>query len=379
MSVEDWAEIRRLRRSEGMPIKAIARVMGVGRNTVRRALDSDGPPHYRRPARGSLVDAVEPQVRELLQAWPRMPSTVIAERIGWRHSLTILKDRVRELRPLYLPPDPAGRTQYLAGELAQCDLWFPPVDVPLGHGQHGRPPVLVMVAGYSRVMTAVMLPSRQSPDLLAGHWELLRRWGRVPRVLVWDNESAVGKWRAGKPELTAAMNAFRGMLGIKVVQCRPADPEAKGLVERANGYLETSFLPGRRFVSPADFNTQPADWLTLANTRQHRTLGCRCRPIDRWPTDAAAMLTLPPRPSTPVTGWAAMVRLGRDHYVRLDSNDYSVRPGVIGRKVAIHADLTRVQVHCDGHLVANHDRCWADHQTLTDPDHLTLTTPRRPP
>jgi transposase len=52
------------------------------------------------------------------------------------------------------------------------------------------------------------------------------------------------------------MNAFRGMLGIKVVLCRPADPEAKGLVERANGYLETSFLPGRSFNSPVDFNSQ---------------------------------------------------------------------------------------------------------------------------
>jgi transposase len=100
-----------------------------------------------------------------------------------------------------------------------------------------------MVAGYSRVITAVMLPSRQSPDLLAGHWELISRWRRVPRVLVWDNESAVGKWRGGKPELTAPMYAFRGMLGIKVVQCRPGDPEAKGLVERANGYLETRFYP----------------------------------------------------------------------------------------------------------------------------------------
>jgi transposase len=132
-------------------------------------------------------------------------------------------------------------------------LWFPPVDIPLGYGQTGRPPVLVMVTGYSRVITAVMLPSRQSADLLCGHWELLRGWGAVPRVLVWDNESAVGKWRAGKPELTTAMNAFRGMLGIKVVLCRPGDPEAKGLVERANGYLKTSFLPGRSFTSPADF------------------------------------------------------------------------------------------------------------------------------
>ena len=62
MSVEDWAEIRRLHRSEGMPIKSIARVMGVGRNTVRRALAAEGPPKYQRAARGSKVDAVEPQI-----------------------------------------------------------------------------------------------------------------------------------------------------------------------------------------------------------------------------------------------------------------------------------------------------------------------------
>lgn len=73
MSVEDWAEIRRLHRSEGMPIKAIARVRGVGRNTVRRALAAEGPPKYARVPRGSKVDAVEPQIRELLRAYPRMP------------------------------------------------------------------------------------------------------------------------------------------------------------------------------------------------------------------------------------------------------------------------------------------------------------------
>jgi len=64
--VEDWAEIGRLHRAEGMPIKAIVRRLGVGRNTVRRALAADGPPKYERPVRGSIVDAVEPQIRELL-------------------------------------------------------------------------------------------------------------------------------------------------------------------------------------------------------------------------------------------------------------------------------------------------------------------------
>jgi transposase len=135
LKVEDWAEIRRLHRAEGMPIKAIARRLGVGRNTARRALAADGPPKYERSGRGSIVDAVEPQIRELLGSWPSMPATVIAERIGWDRSLTVLKDRVRELRPLFVPPDPASRTEYRPGELAQCDLWFPPVDV--GSGSSG--------------------------------------------------------------------------------------------------------------------------------------------------------------------------------------------------------------------------------------------------
>jgi transposase len=365
LNVEDWAEIRRLHRAEGMPIKAIARRLGLGRNTVRRALASDGPPRYSRPAKASIVDQVEPQIRELLAQWPSMPATVIAERIGWDRSLTVLKDRVRLLRPLFTPPDPAQRTDYLPGELVQCDLWFPPADVPLGFGQVGRPPVLVMVCGYSRWLSAVMIPSRQAPDLMDGQWQLINQLGAAPKALVWDNESAVGQWRGGRPQLTEAMNAFRGSLGVKVIQCRPADPEAKGLVERANGYLETSFLPGRSFVSPADFNTQLQQWLVRANSRQHRAL--QARPADRIEADRAAMVSLPP--VAPVVGWRSSTRLPRDHYVRVDANDYSVHPAVVGRRVDITADAQRVRVSCEGRLVADHDRCWAYGQSITDPVH----------
>jgi transposase len=368
LSVEDWAEIRRLHRAEQMPIKQIARMMGCSKNTVKRALAADGPPRYDRAARGSIVDAVEPRIRELLQVWPTMPATVIAERIGWTRGLTVLKDRVRELRPVYLPADPASRTAYAAGEVAQCDLWFPDITLPVGFGQMRtatRLPVLVMVTGYARWLTARLLPSRVGEDLFAGWWRLLQGLGRVPRVLVWDGEGAVGQRRRRVTVLTEAAHAFRGVLGAKILVCDPGDPEAKGLVERANGYLETSFLPGRTFHSPADFNAQLADWLALVNQRPRRVLGCA--PADRIEADRAAMLPLPP--VAPVTGWASSLRLPRDHYVRLDSNDYSVHPAVVGRRVEVAADLGRVWVACDGRLVADHQRCWARHQTITDPDH----------
>jgi transposase len=369
LGVEDWAEIRRLRRAEGMPIKAIARVMGVSKNTVKRALAAEGPLRYQRSRGGSIVDGVEPQIRVLLTAWPSMPATVIAERIGWQRGLTVLKDRIRELRPAYLPPDPAGRTAYQAGELAQCDLWFPPIQVPVGFGQHRtatRLPVLVMVSGYSRWLTARLVPSRSAEDLFAGWWQLLVELGGVPKALVWDQEAAVGKRRGRVTVLTEAAHAFRGVLGAKIVLVGPADPEAKGLVERANGYLETSFLPGRTFASPADFNAQLGEWLGHANRRHRRALGCT--PADRIDADRAVMLELPP--VAPATGWRASLRLPRDHYVRLDANDYSVHPSVIGRRVDVVAGLERVRVHCDGRLVADHDRCWARHQTISDAEHL---------
>jgi transposase len=336
---------------------------------VKAALRSAGPPKYERAGGTSIVDEVEPRIRELLQAFPTMPATVIAERIGWTRSMTVLKVRVAELRPVYLPPDPASRTQYVAGEIAQFDLWFPPITLPVGFGQTRPPtqlPVLTMVCGYSRWAAAVLIPSRTAEDLLAGWWQLIAGLGSVPRVLVWDGEGAVGRWHGGRSELTEACQGFRGVLATKVLICRPADPEAKGLVERLHDYLERSFLPGRTFTGPADFNAQLTEWLGRVNTRPRRALGCA--PIDRIAADRERMLTLPP--VAPVTGWRSSTRLARDHYVRLDSNDYSVHPGVIGRRIEVVADLTRVQALCDGRLVADHERAWAKHQTISADEHV---------
>lgn len=360
--MENWAEIRRLHRSEGVPIKAIARRLGVARNTVRAALVSERPPKYERPARGSLVDVVEPEIRKWLRVDALMPATVIAERIGWQHSITILRDRVRAIRPEYAGVDPADRLVHQAGAAAQMDLWFPAPRIPVGFGQALMLPVLVMTLTFSKYLAALMIPSRQAGDLVAGMWQLVSGVGAVSKTLVWDRESAIG----GKGQVTAAAAAFAGTLATRVVLAPPRDPEFKGMTERNNQYFETSFLPGRTFASPADFNAQMNDWLPIANARTVRSL--HGRPVDHLPADLAAMTALPPYP--PVTGLQMRVRLGRDYYVRVDGNDYSVDPAVIGRLVDITATLSRVIVVCDATTVADHARCWASHAVVTDPAHV---------
>ena len=151
----------------------------------------------------------------------------------------------------------------------------------------------------------------------------------------------------------------------------PNDPQSKGIVERRNGWFETSFMPGRSFRSPEDFNTQFSDWLTKANARVVRTIGAA--PVDRLGVDLAAMLPLPPIPLH--LGWRNRIRLGRDYYVRLDTNDYSVDPSMIGRLVDVTADLECVRVRHSGpggRIVADHPRVWARGTTVTDPVHVEI-------
>ncbi len=131
------------------------------------------------------------------------------------------------------------------------------------------------------------------------------------------------------------------------------------LVERANGYLETSFLPGRVFTSPADSNAQLARWLEQANRRWHRRL--EARPADRWDADLAKMVPLPP--VSPPAWWRSQVRTGRDHYVRAGTCDYSVHPQAIGRTVTVTVTAGQVSAVAGTTVVARHDRCWARHQT----------------
>ncbi len=359
--MEDWALIRRLA-ADGVPKAEIARQLGISRTTVIKAVNSQAPPRYERTPMATSFAVFEPRVQALLKDTPDMPATVLAERVGWTGSIRWFSENVKRLRPEHRPIDPADRITWAAGDAAQCDLWFPPRRIPLEDGTTKLLPVLVITAAYSRFMVGRMIPTRKTEDLLLGSWELIQQLGRVPRRLIWDNEPGIGRGH----RRAEGVATFMGTLATRLVLLPPRDPESKGVVERRNGWFETSFMPGRTFKSPGDFNDQFTDWLTKANGRVVRTL--KSAPVALIEADRAAMLPLPPIPLH--LGWRNRIRLGRDYYVRLDTNDYSVDPTLIGRIVDVSADLDRVRVRCEGRVVTEHIRVWARGTTITDPAHV---------
>jgi transposase len=379
IEVEQWAEIRRLHFVVGLSIKEICRRTGRNRSTVRRAVRATEPPTYRRPPVGSKLDPHKVEIHRLLGTDPRLPATRIRELIaeqGYRGGRTILDEYLREVRPLFAPPPRAfQRTLYRPGEICQFDLWAPSRPIPVGHGQERRGFVVVACLGYSRAGAGALIFSKQAHDILWGVARCLWRLGGLPRTLVWDREGAL---HAGEGRPSEAFAAFCGRLRVGWHLCEARDPQAKGVVERLQGYLETSFEPGRQFANEIDFAAQLAAWFDRANARTHR--GLRCRPVDRLGEDLGAMAPLPLAP--PDLDPRIVLRVAPDPYVRVDGCDYSLNPRLVGRRVEVRVGQEEIRARAldSGEPAAAHRRSFARHRTITDLAHArALRERRRPP
>ena len=293
VDVERWAELRREHFVRGVSIKELARRSGLSRNTVRAALRGSAPPSYARARAGSKLDPFKDEVHRLLGEDSKLPGQRIRELIaplGYTGSKTILDDYLREVRPQFTPPPRTfQRTIYRPGEICQFDLWEPKQEIAVGHGQVRRAWVVVACLGYSRAGAGALVFTKQTPDLLAGIARCLWSLGALPETLVWDRQSGLHA-RDGRP--TEDFAAFCGELRVDWHFCAPADPQAKGCVERMQDFIERSFEPGRAFANELDFQLQLDHWFeSRANPRQHKTL--RARPIDRLVEERQAMAALP--------------------------------------------------------------------------------------
>jgi len=193
--VEQWAEIRGLHFVGGLLQREICRRTGLHRDTIRRALNSEQPPVYRRAAKGSKLDAFKEEIAWLLREDPKLPGVRVRELLeplGCEVSKTVVDDYLREVRPLFAPaPRTFQRTVYRPGEVCQFDVWQPRAEVPVGHGQTRKGWVVIACLGYSRAGAGVLVFLTQTEDLLAGIAGCLQRLGGLPKTLVWNRQAGI--------------------------------------------------------------------------------------------------------------------------------------------------------------------------------------------
>jgi len=283
----------------------------------------------------------------LAPAGTTMP-LILGSATGTEESLLNLSKRLTRRREV-AKPEPLFAAP---GKIAFFGVWFPPLAIPVGPRKvrtSRELPVLIVFSAYSGWISATLITSLQTPDLLAGCWEALIRLGGMPQYLVWDSN-----W------LHADCEKFFDLLGTKVVT---ADEDEQGIIDEMYVYLEQEFINGEAIFSPEQFNEQLMNWLRVENRRPGRAE--EEAPVVLAIIDRKAMTTLPPRPHA--TRWRLHVYVKNKPFVSFDSNDYAVDSAVIGRTVLIVADQSRVEVHCEGRAVAIHRRSWSKGAVITTP------------
>lgn len=367
--MKDWAEVNRLFDREHLSKAAIARRMGMSRNTVARLLDLDEAPRYVRTPAGSQLDGFAEAIAAMLDADSRAPATVIREHLrplGYRGGITILKDHLAHVRPGFLAARAYQRTDYRPGEIGQVDWWHTGWHLPVARGVTREAFGLVTTLPWSGAHAVTFTLGRTVGDLRPALVGCLRRLGGVPEALVFDNDASVVATGSGsRARVHDEVLGLLGALRTRAIILRRARPTSKGHAERTIGYLETSFGPLRTFSDLADLQTQHDGWASdVASTRVLRRTGARV--ADRSLVERGFLHPLPdPLPDTDLHLEARAVK----GWLRVLSADYSVPPAYADRRIGIAVTPSEVRLSCEGRLIASHPRSFVPADVVLDPAH----------
>jgi transposase len=277
-SALEWAEVKAMA-ADGVSQREIARRLGINRRTVRRMVEAIEPPSYSRAPAGSMLDSLEPVLRELIADWedikaPRV-TEILRDDYGYTGSVDLVRKRLALLRPR--PERAAQRTGYRPGQVLQVD-WGEMPTRPRIAGRERRVHALVFSLPFSGAATAHFSLEMTIESFLEGHVRAFEWLGGVPRECVYDNlRSAVARRErvdGGREVIhwNPRFSQLRGHYAFHAHACTPETPREKGSVEGAVRYLKTGFWPARRFASLGELDDVYADWRDrVALPRRHAT------------------------------------------------------------------------------------------------------------
>lgn len=340
----------------GHAIRAIARLLGISRNAVRRALrTSTEPPEEAegKEKRSSKLDPHREAIATLLHDYPRLTALRILEEIqkrGFDGSVQIVRRLVRELRPKAVV-DPYDRIETAPGLYAQAD-WSPyPMTIA---GQVVTAHALSITLCWSRVLFVIFYPGEGLAFLLAGLIEAFHYFCGVPAVIVFDNPTSIVAVRLGPVvRFQERLYALSRHYGFTPKAARVRHPRDKAKVERPFQDIERNFVYARGpFDSFVHLNAETRIRLDKWNAREHQTT--HERPVDRLAEEQKALLPLPAREFD--TRLTIPARVSADFTVPFDGTRYSVPPRLAGERGLVRADEGWVEFVHEGNVVVRHER-----------------------
>jgi transposase len=372
LTVDEYYEIRRLVKREGLSQREVARRLGRSRKTVRKALRHSEPPGYRRsqePLR-PMVDSV----RGIIDAWleddkrrhrkQRHTGKRIWERLVEEYAFTgsysavkrYVAYRLSRSGEVFIP------LEFGPGEEAQFD--WGEADAVI-NGVERRVFLFCVRSCYSGACFVRGYETEKQEAFLDGHVRAFEFFGGVPRRGCYDNLKtaviAVGKGQ--ERVLTDRFRDLRSHYVFDVRFCNVARGNEKGHVENLVKHVQRTFMtPVPACADLGELNGH-LDRMCLKElerkgVRSEMTRG------ELLAEERAAMLPLPR------VRFDACVRrstiVGKDSLVQFDGNYYSVPVEHAHHPCLVRGFVDRVEVCVAERTVAVHGRSWEKGEYLTD-------------
>src|SRR5688572_816999 len=356
----------------GWGSKAIARELGVARNTVRR---------YRRtPAvmAGHQTRAPRRLTEEVVREAQMFYTGVAARNAVVVHGLLRKQGRVIGLRTVQRAVAPV-RQEARAADVATVRVETAPgAQLQIDFGEKrvtiGETPVrvflLVAVLSYSRRLFVKAFLQERQDDWREGIAAAFVHFGGITATILGDNARALvlGRDRAtGTVHFQPAYLAFCRDWGVQPRACAPYRARTKGKTEAGVKYVKRNALAGRAFESFTALEQHLAAWMIDADRRLHGTT--HEAPRDRFHRDEhAALRPLPARP-LPRREQRLRRRVAHDAFVDVETVRYSVPHRLVRDHVDVVIEDQTVRIFHGSTLVATHARSLEPFDRVVDPAH----------
>jgi transposase len=363
---ETHVQIRRYFYAEHWKIGTIASQLGIHKDAVRHAIESDRF-HRGQTLRPSILDPYLEFVRQVLNQHPRLRATRIYQMIrerGYTGSVVQLRRAVARLRP---PAREAFlRLHTFPAEQAQVD-WAHFGHVAVGRAKRALS-CFVMTLSYSRALYLEFFFDQTMENFLRGHVHAFQDWAGQPRVILYDNlRSAVLERRGNEIHFNPRLLELCAHYHFVARPCQVRAGNQKGRVERAIRYVRDSFWAGRTFTTLAECNRQAFLWRDQV-AHQRAWPGDDSRTVAQvFAEEQSRLLPQPLHPFS--TALIVPVHSAKTIYVRFDLNDYSIPPEAVGRPLTLVATDTLVRILDGSAEIARHHRSYDRHQEVLEPAH----------
>lgn len=361
---EEWMEVKELR-SHGHSIRAIARMTGYSRNTVRKVLQQKKPEPFHKPDRTSKLDDFKEYAQKRYEECALSAIRIVEEirKMGYSGSVQTVRRYLQSLRPNRKALQKMTlRFETPPGEQAQVD-WGYAGRFTDAAGRMINIYIFAMVLSFSRMLFIKFTTSMKLPVLVACHMEGFEFFNGWPATILYDNMKQV---RLGAMQWNPLFLDFANHYGIIPKTHRIRRPRTKGKIERMIDYIKDNFLNGRSFADLDDLNLQGVNWLNnTANVRIHATT--KQRPVDLF-----AKETLTAYGSAPIYRLSerGLRKVNNESFIQFGASRYSVPPENVGKTVLVQQDEQRVIIRCEDLIIADHPVAARPGCCIVNPEHI---------